>query len=120
MDRILVPGIRLEAKVGVGDAERAAPQEVLVDVELHLDLSAAGRSDELTASVDYEDVCRVVADVCDSHPFRLIEAIAEESAAALLGRFRVDEVCVRVRKPGALRAWGVPHAEVEVRRRPNA
>jgi len=117
VDRMLVPGIRLEARVGVSEDERASPQEILVDVDLRLDLSLAGTTDDLTATVDYEEVCRVVDAVARAHTFHLIEAIAEEAAAALLARFGVTEARVRVRKPGALRVWGVPHAAVEVRRR---
>lgn len=117
VDRVLVPGLRLEARVGVGDDERASPQEILVDVELRLDLARAGAADELAATVDYEEVCRIVDAVARARPFHLIEAIAEETAAALLARFDIAEVRVQVRKPGALKAWGVPHAAVEVRRR---
>lgn len=112
-----MPEIRLEARVGVDEGERAVPQEIVVDVELHLDLARAGTNDELSATVDYEAVCELVVDVACAHPFRLIEAIAEEAAGALLGRFDVAEVLVRVRKPGALRAWRAPYAAVEVRRR---
>ena len=54
MDRMLVPGIRLEARVGVGEEERAVPQEITVDVELTLDLSRAGATDDIDATVDYE------------------------------------------------------------------
>lgn len=117
VDRILVTGLRLEARVGVGEGERASPQEILVDVELHLDLSRAGQTDELAATVDYDEVCRIVDTVARARAFRLIEAIAEETAAALLARFDVTEVRIQVRKPGALKAWNVPHAAVEVRRR---
>jgi len=117
VDRIVVPEIRLQARVGVGEEERATAQEILVDVELFLDLAPAGRSDDLAATVDYERVCELVDEVARSRPFRLIEAIAEAVMAAVLERFEVDEALVRVRKPGALRAWGVPYAAIEVRRR---
>ena len=116
MDRIVVPGLRLQARVGVGDGERAAPQEITLDVELRLDLLRAGETDDLTATVDYEAVCRVVDDFVRSRSFRLLEAVAHETASALLERFAAAEARVRVRKPAALAAWGVPYAEVEVRR----
>lgn len=117
MDRIIVPGLPLLVHVGVSDAERGSPQEIVVEVELGLDLGRAGTTDDLGASVDYERVCEAVADVACSKPFRLIEAIAEEVATALLQRFEVEEVRARVRKPGALTRWAVPYAAVEVHRR---
>jgi dihydroneopterin aldolase len=120
MDRIAVPEIRLEARLGVADEERATPQEILVDVELCLDLRQAGAADDLSSTVDYVEVCSLVEAVVGSRPFRLVEAVAEETARALLERFAVDEARVRVRKPSALVRWGAPWAEVEVRRRRDA
>ncbi|HUF77025.1 MAG TPA: dihydroneopterin aldolase [Longimicrobiales bacterium] len=117
MDRLLVPELRLQARVGVGEEERARAQRVVLGIELHLDLSRAGTSDDLRDTVDYEAVCELADQIVRARPFELIEAIAEEVAAALLERFDVAEARVRVRKPGALARWGVPYAEVEVRRR---
>ena len=117
MDRIILPEIPLRARVGVSAEERAAEQEIFLDMELGLDLRPAGMSDDLGLTVDYEAVCEAVAGVARSRPFRLIEAIAEECAQAVLSVFAVEEVRVRVRKPAALRSRGVPYAAVEVLRR---
>lgn len=117
MDHILVPELRLQAHVGVGEEERARPQDLVIDVELGLDLAPAGVSDDLAATVDYEAVCALTDEVVRSRPFQLVETVAEEIAAAVLERFEVAETVVRVRKPGALQAWGVPYAQIEVRRR---
>jgi len=116
MDRILVPDLRLQARVGVGEEERARPQDVVLDVELGVDLAPAGAADDLAATVDYEAVCALAHEVVTSRPFQLIEAIAEQVAAAVLERFEAAEATVRVRKPGALERWGVPYAQVEVTR----
>jgi dihydroneopterin aldolase len=118
MDRIVIPGIPLRAHVGVTEAERASEQGIVVEVELGLDLRAAGTSDDLARTVDYEAACDAVAAAATTRPHRLIESIAEECAGALLARFStVDEVRVRVRKPAALRSRDVPFAAVEVLRR---
>jgi dihydroneopterin aldolase len=101
----------------VGEDERAAPQDIVVDVELRLDLGLAGRTDDLAATVDYEAVCELVDGLVRARTFRLIEAVADAVASALLARFAVTEARVRVGKPGALKAWGVPHAAVEVCRK---
>ncbi len=118
MDRIIIPGIPLRARVGVSEAERASEQEIVVEVELGLDLRAAGTTDDLSRTVDYESVCDVVAAAATARAFRLIEAIAEACAASVLARFpAVDEVRVRVRKPSALQSRHVSFAAVEVLRR---
>ena len=117
MDRINVPELPLRARVGVTEAERSSEQDLLIDVELGLDLSRAGREDALEHTVDYEKVCDLLASTVRSRPYRLIEAVAEACAEAVLAAFPVEEARVRIRKPGALRARGVPWAEVEIVRR---
>jgi FolB domain-containing protein len=120
MDRIEIPDVPLRARVGVTDEERREPQELRVALVLHLDLAPAGTSDDLTHTVDYDAVCGTVARTVASRPFRLIEAVAEAVARAVLGAYAVDEVEVRVEKPGALRGMGVAYAAVGIRRRRDA
>lgn len=117
LDRILIPGIPLRTQVGVTEAERRHPQEIAVDLTLHLSLAAAAATDDLRRTVDYEAVCAAVTDVAAARPYHLIETIAGAIADEVLGTFDVEEVEVRVRKPGALRARDVPYAAVEIRRR---
>jgi len=117
MDRIIVPELRLRAHVGVTEAERSNEQDILIDVELGLDLSRAGREDALEHTVDYDQVCDLLASTVQSRPYRLIEAIAQACAEAVLASFPIEEARVRVRKPDALRTRGVPWAAVEVVRR---
>jgi dihydroneopterin aldolase len=117
VDKIIVAELPLRARVGVGEVERAAEQEILVDVELSFDVAAAGLSDDLRDTIDYERVSVVAGSVAKARPFHLLEAIAEEIARALLSELPVGEVAVRVRKPAALRAYGAAYAGVEIRRR---
>ena len=118
MDRIIVPGMPLVAHVGVTEHERASEQDILIDLELGLDLSAAGKEDALELTVDYERVCDVVAALVRTRAFRLLEGAAEACAQGILDTFpSVAEVRVRVCKPGALRSRGISYAAVEVVRR---
>ena len=52
-DRIMVRGLRLWAHVGVLEFERCAGQWFELDLELAVDLAAAGRSDALEHTLDY-------------------------------------------------------------------
>jgi dihydroneopterin aldolase len=116
MDSIEIPGIPLQARVGVTDDERREPQPVRVSVVLRLDLALAGASDDLAYSVDYDAVCETVGRAVESREFKLIEAVAEAVARAVLDAHAAAEVEVRVEKPGALRGRGVPFAAVGIRR----
>ena len=108
-DRILIEGLRLQARVGVTAEERAKPQPVEVDLELWRDLRAAGRSDRMEETVDYAAAAGEARRFVEGGSFRLVERIAGGLAGLLLERFEVQEIRVRVRKfslPGA-RSVGV-------------
>ena len=102
-DRILIEGLRVRCVIGVNERERRAKQEVVIDIALHTDLRAAGRSDDIADTVDYGAVARRVVERVAGSRFRLVEALAESVADTCLADARVSRVDVRVRKPGALR-----------------
>ena len=117
MDKVILHGARLEARIGVTEEERARPQELVIDLELETDTREAARTDDLGSSVDYAAVWRCMAETAGRQPYALVETLAERIAAALLAGFPVRAVRVRVRKPGALRTEGVEWAGVEIERR---
>lgn len=101
-DRILVRDLQLVAHHGVLPEEAALGQRFVLDITAHLDLSAAGTSDDLASSVSYADLIAVAAERFTGARFALIEAAAEAVAAALLARFpAIEQVHVEVRKPAA-------------------
>jgi len=116
MDKIIIPDFRVSCRVGVPKEEREAEQELLLDIELQLDLSQAGRADDFTETVDYDAVCSLVETTVKLRSRKLIETVAEEVAKVLLANYPVQRVKVRVRKPSALKHRGVPYAAVEVDR----
>lgn len=101
MDKIFINGMAFLGRHGVSPAERETGQRFLVDVTLYLDLSPSGSTDDLERTVNYLDVHEVVGEIVCGRSFRLLETLAETVAAALLERFPVSEVRVRIRKPGA-------------------
>ena len=102
MDRIFLRGMRFMACHGVLPHEREVPQPFEVDVEMGLDLRAAGESDDLGDTVNYAKVYDVVSTVLTVTRKYLIEAIAEEIADDLLRDFdSLRWVRVTVHKPAA-------------------
>jgi dihydroneopterin aldolase len=100
IDEILLEGMRFYAYHGVNPEERALGQRFLVDVVMAVDLRRPGQSDDLADTVSYSDVYKVVRGIVEGEPRNLIEAVAEEIAAAILTGFPpVVRVTVTVRKP---------------------
>ena len=102
MDRIFLRGMRFMACHGVLPHEREVPQPFEVDVEMGLDLRAAGESDDLDDTVNYAEVYDVVSTALTVTRKYLIEALAEEIADDLLRDFdALRWVRVTVHKPAA-------------------
>ena len=112
-DRIELRALRLEGICGALPEERDRAQPLEVDLDVEADLAAAGASDALADTVDYGAICQVVADVVAGGTPQLLEHLAAELAAAVLGvDERVGAVTVAVRKlrppvPQALATSGV-------------
>ena len=82
---------------GASESERAEGQTFLYDVRL--EVSDAALSDRLEDTVDYVSVAETVREVSGARRFNLLEALAAAVAEALLERFAIEHVRVRVRKP---------------------
>jgi dihydroneopterin aldolase len=115
-DRILLRKMRFSGRHGVPEEERRDPQPFSVDVEMELDLGAAGHADDLAATVDYAQVYEQVRLIVETRTFLLIEALADAIAAEILGHQEVEAVTVRVRKPGVDLGGPLAFAGVEIRR----
>jgi dihydroneopterin aldolase len=113
MDRILLNKMSFYAYHGVLPEENKLGQTFLVDLELRkLDLRPAGTTDQLTKSISYAEVYETVKQVTEENRFQLIEALAEHIAEAVLDKYQVPEVLVRVVKPnppvaGSFESFGV-------------
>ncbi len=112
--RIRLRNISLYGCHGVTAAEREVGRPFEVDVELVLDLSAASRTDDLGATIDYAAVCEIVRRVHEAGPYHLLEALAGRIAKEIIGAFAAEEVTVRVRKPHPPVGGLVGAAEVEI------
>src|SRR5688572_8355034 len=99
MDEIQLRGLRVTGTHGVLAEEQARAQPFEVDVDLSVDLAAAGASDALADTVDYGAVATLVASIVGAERFSLLEALASRLAGAVLALDeRVASVDVTVRK----------------------
>jgi dihydroneopterin aldolase len=115
-DVILLEGIQVPAALGVTAAERRTRRPVLLDLEVARDLRAAGRSDRIRHTLHYKRIFEVVEDVAANQEHKLVEALGDRIARAVLAKFDAEWVTVTVRKPTPI-AGVLEHAGVRVTRR---
>lgn len=98
MDKITIHRLKCLCRVGVPDWERKRRQRILLDIELRLNLSKAGRSDDLKRTVDYFTLSRKAKKTAEGREFYLLEALAEAVARELLKERRLMSVRVAADK----------------------
>jgi dihydroneopterin aldolase len=95
---ICITGLNLLGRHGVLPEEQERAQPFEIDITMDADLGAAGRTDDLGATIDYSEVISSVAEIVESRSYALLEALAAAIADDVLARPGVDAVTVEVRK----------------------
>ena len=97
-DHIYVNGLRLMALVGVLPHERDALQPVQIDVDLEVDLSEAGVTDNLDDTANYGEISNAIAEVVRTSSDILLERLAARIADRVLHFDHVEVADVMVTK----------------------
>ena len=113
LDHIHLRGLVFHGYHGVLAAEKSLGQKFTVDVTMGIDLSTAGRTDDLAHTADYAKAWALVRDEMTGPSRDLVECVAERIASSVLREFpTVADVRVGVQKPhvaipGALTSMGI-------------
>lgn len=113
MDQIFVHNLLVRGFIGVGEKERANPQDIIINLVLFSDISACGASDNISDTVNYRTVAKLVMAHVEKAARYTVEALAEDIADICLAQERVEGVRVKVEKPGAVRFSKSVGVEIE-------
>ncbi|MEM9218627.1 MAG: dihydroneopterin aldolase [Cyanobacteria bacterium P01_F01_bin.150] len=98
MDVLHVKGIRGYGYTGYFDAEQFLGQWFEVDLIFWLDLSLAGKSDDLNDTLDYGQAVLMTQKIIKTSRFKTVERLADAIANAMLELESVDKVKVSLTK----------------------
>jgi len=100
VDHIQLRGLRAVGTHGVLPEERQRAQPFEVDIDIEADLTDAGRSDDLSDTVDYGGIAELVAAEVGGRHADLLEHLADRIACEVLAAAggRASAVSVTVRK----------------------
>lgn len=117
VDIIRIAGIKSFGHHGALPEEKRLGQRFTVSVDLEVDTRPAAAGDDLKLTVDYAQVIRTVEAQLTGAPVYLIETLAQQIAARILGTFGVVKaVTVEVTKPFAPVAAEFDAISVKIRR----
>jgi 7,8-dihydroneopterin aldolase/epimerase/oxygenase len=97
-DCIELRGLRVLALCGVLPEERERVQPFEFDLDVEVDLTAAGQSDALGDTIDYGRLCATIDAIATNEQFSLLERFAQRVADEVLADPLARAVTVTVRK----------------------
>ena len=115
---IEINGLSLYTHHGVTAAEREIGQRLLVDLKLEVGEVDATVTDLVEDTVDYGEVCNVVALVAQQRSYKTLERLSTAIADRLLSDFTIEAVEVKCTKPEPPIALPVEDVAVTVWREP--
>jgi 7,8-dihydroneopterin aldolase/epimerase/oxygenase len=111
---IEVTGLSLYTHHGVTEAEREVGQRLVLDLRLEVGECDATVTDLVEDTVDYGEVCNVVALVAQQRSYKTLERLCSAVADRLLEHFDAEEVWVKAAKPEPPIPLPVEQVSVEV------
>jgi len=117
---IEITGLSLYTRHGVSEAEREVGQRLVIDVRLDLGESDATATDAIEDTVDYAEVCQLIALVAQQRSHKTLERLCSTIANRLLDDYDLEGVWVKASKPEPPIALSVDEVSVEVWREAHA
>ena len=109
-----IRGLSIYTHHGVTDAEQEVGQRLDFDLTFDVPDCDAVLTDRVEDTVDYSEVCDIVALAATEKSFRTLERLCQVVAGRLMERFDCESVRVRAAKPEPPLPYVVQEAGVEV------
>ena len=107
-----VSDLKVNCIIGIYPHERTLEQNLFIDIQIKYDFQKARQSENVIDTIDYAKVADIVTDLGVSKKYQLIETYAEDAAQKILDQFSIDEVFIRIKKPGAVKNAAYPYVEI--------
>ncbi len=111
---IEITGLSLYTHHGVSAAEREVGQRLVFDLRLDVGETDATVTDELEDTVDYGEVCQLVALIAQQRQHKTLERLCSTIADRLLADYDLEGVWVKAAKPEPPIPLPVDEVSVEV------
>jgi dihydroneopterin aldolase len=107
-------GLSIYTHHGVSDAEQEVGQRLEFDINFDVPDCDAVLTDRLEDTIDYAEVCDIVALAATERSYRTLERLSHVIGERLAERFRCETVTVRASKPEPPLPLAIDEIAVEV------
>ncbi|HUA75205.1 MAG TPA: dihydroneopterin aldolase [Solirubrobacteraceae bacterium] len=109
-----ITGLSLYTHHGVSEAEREVGQRLVLDLRLDVGETDATVTDSIEDTVDYAEVCQLVALIAQQRSHKTLERLCSTIANRLLEDYQLEGVWVKATKPEPPIPLSVDEVSVEV------
>lgn len=103
MATIKLKNLRLRAIIGINDYERVNKQDIILNIKIKFDDSAACRTENIDDTINYKEIKRKIIDGVESSSFLLLEKLTDFVLDIIFEEPKVIKSAVEIDKPNALR-----------------
>ncbi len=111
---IEISGLSLFTHIGISAAEREVGQRLLFDIRIDVGESDATETDRIEDTIDYGEVCQLVALVAQQRNYKTLERLCTVVADRIIEDFGAEAVWVKAAKPEPPIPLPVEEVSVEV------
>jgi dihydroneopterin aldolase len=111
---IEISGLSLYTHIGVSAAEREVGQRLLFDIRIDVGESDATETDRIEDTIDYGEVCQLVALISQQRNYKTLERLCTVVADRIIEDFGAEAVWVKAAKPEPPIPLAVEEVSVEV------
>src|ERR1700716_1556080 len=109
-----ITGLSLYTHHGVSEAEREVGQRLVLDLRLDIGETDAALTGSVVGTVDYAEVCQLVALIAQQRSHKTLERLCSTIADRLLADYELEGVWVKATKPEPPIPLTVDEVSVEV------
>lgn len=113
MDKTFITDLLVRGIIGTDESEREKPQGILINITVYSDTRRAAKTDDIADCVNYRTLAKKVQAHAEGAARFTVEALANDLAKLCLAEKGVQNVSIRVEKPGAVRFSRSVGVEIE-------
>jgi FolB domain-containing protein len=96
--QIHIEQLEIFARIGVPDAERAAPQRLIANITLSPECDLRDLNDDISQTVNYSTLCAETKKFVADGSYKLLETVTSDLAHHLLKTFPIRQITLELRK----------------------
>ena len=93
---------RVSCIIGIHPHERVQEQDIFIDLRVEVNFPSGESAPQISDTVDYVALANLCSVVAKEGRHQLLETLAVDIIDAIMERFPVNEVRIKIRKPEAL------------------